>query len=168
MNSLFSLNIPFRHYISRVFFGLSLSLATSAFGHGEEEHGNHDAKHGGFVMMYLEMHFELVLPEGGGIQLYYSDPMRMDLPAAVVSDVAVEIERGGNQIEPVTMQISDSGDHWTGTSSPVVSPETIVRVAFMFQGEPFVLDIPAAVFPALSEHANHSLVQLTKDASVDH
>lgn len=136
-----------------------------AFGHGEEEHGNHDAKHGGFVMMYLDMHFELVVPEQGGIQLYYSDPLRNDLPAAVVADVSVEIERSGNNIEPVAMMISASGDHWMGDSMPVTNIEDIVRVAFLFQGEPFVLDIPAMVLPrfmdtptpvvAESEHAGH-------------
>ena len=136
-----------------------------AFSHGEEEHGNHDAKHGGFVMMYLEMHFELVLPEQGGIQLYDSDSLRNDLPAAVVADVSVEIERHGKDIEPVTMMISDSGDHWMGESTPVTSIDDIVRVAFLYQGEPFVLDIPAMVLPrfmdaptsvvAESEHAGH-------------
>ena len=142
-----------------------LSIPALALGHGEEEHGNHDAKHGGFVMMYLDMHFELVVPEQGGIQLYYSDPLRNDLPAAVVADVSVEIERSGNSIEPVDMMISASGDHWMGESTPVTNIDDIVRVAFLFQGEPFVLDIPAMVLPrfmdaptpviAESEHAGH-------------
>lgn len=142
-----------------------MSIPVLALGHGEEEHGNHDAKHDGFVMMYLEMHFELVVPEQGGIQLYYSDALRNDLPAAVVADVSVEIERSGNNIEPVAMMISASGDHWMGESTPVTSIDDIVRVAFLFQGEPFVLDIPAMVLPrfmdaptpviAESEHAGH-------------
>lgn len=140
-------------------------LPSLALGHGEEEHGNHDAKHGGFVMMYLDMHFELVVPERGGIQLYYSDPLRNDLPAAVVADVSVEIERRGYSIEPVAMMISANGDHWMGESTAVTSIDDIVRVAFLFQGEPFVLDIPAMVLPrfmdaptpvvAESEHAGH-------------
>ena len=98
-------------------------------------------------MMFLELHFELVVPDEGGVQLYYSDAMRMELPAAVVSDVAIEIEREDYEIESVPMQISDSGDHWMGSSKPVVNPGSIVRVAFLFQGEPFVLDIPAMVLP---------------------
>lgn len=110
-------------------------------------HEDHASRHGGFVMMFLEMHFEIVVPDAGGVQIYYSDPLRTPLPAAVVSDVAVEIERPGNSIESVFMTISDSGEAWEGESSPVENPETIVRVAFLFQGEPFVLDIPAAVFP---------------------
>lgn len=114
-------------------------------------HEDHGARHGGFVMMFLQMHFELVLPSEGGVQIYYSDPMRMELPASVVADVAVEIERPDRSIEPVMMQISDSGDSWQGGSTPVTNPESIVRVAFMFQGEPFILDIPAMVFPGVGE-----------------
>lgn len=119
-------------------------LVVATFSNAHEDHGS---RHGGFVMMFLELHFELVVPDEGGVQLYYSDAMRMELPAAVVSDVAIEIEREDYEIESVPMQISDSGDHWMGSSKPVVNPGSIVRVAFLFQGEPFVLDIPAMVLP---------------------
>ena len=51
------------------------------------------------------------------------------------------------------MSISDDGGHWGGDSSPIINPDSIVRLAFLFQGEPFVLDIPASVFPEPSnEH----------------
>ena len=46
-------------------------------------------------MMFLEMHFEIVAPDTGGVRIYYSNEMRIDMPASVVSDVAVEIERPG-------------------------------------------------------------------------
>ncbi len=126
-------------FVCAIFLGGLINISSA--------HEDHGARHGGFVMMFLEMHFELVIPDDGGVHLYYSDTMRMELPAAVVSDVAVEIERSGHAIESVPMMISDSGDHWMGSSEPVVDPESIVRVAFLFQGEPFVLDIPAMVFP---------------------
>ncbi len=146
-------------------FVLITAIPSLAFGHGEEMHGNHDAKHGGFVMMFLEMHFELVVREEGGVQLYYSDPMRVDLPASVVADVTVEIEREGSATEPVPMMISMAGDFWEGESQSLKSENDIVRVGFLFQGEPFVLDIPAMVLPqfmdapmpvvAESPHAGH-------------
>jgi len=104
-------------------------------------------------MMFLEMHFEIVAPDTGGVRIYYSNEMRIDMPASVVSDVAVEIERPGGIYESVTMSISDDGGHWGGDSSPIINPDSIVRLAFLFQGEPFVLDIPASVFPEPSnEH----------------
>lgn len=129
-----------------------------------QAHEDHASRHGGFVMMFLEMHFEIVVPDEGGVQIYYSDPMRTPLPAAVVSDVAVEIERAGNNIESVFMRISDSGEAWEGESSPVEDPETIVRVAFLFQGEPFVLDIPAAVFP---EETDANSMEMPMDDTSD-
>src|SRR5688500_8299108 len=69
--------------------------------HGGAAHGNHDPHHDGFVSMYLDLHIELVLPASGGVQLYYTDAARAELPAAVVSDVAVEIERKGAKPETV-------------------------------------------------------------------
>jgi|GEM_PF-915901 len=110
-------------------------------------HEDHSSRHGGFVMMFLDLHFELVVPPEGGVALYYSDSMRMPMPAAVVSDVAIEIERADSGIESVLMRISDSGEAWEGDSNPVTQEDSIVRVAFLFQGEPFVLDIPYSVFP---------------------
>ena len=116
-------------------------------------HEDHNSRYGGFVMMFLEMHFEIVAPETGGVRIYYSNEMRIDMPASVVSDVAVEIERSGGIYESVIMSISDDGGHWGGDSSPIINPDSIVRLAFLFQGEPFVLDIPASVFPEPSnEH----------------
>ena len=44
------------------------------------------------------------------------------------------------------MSISDDGGHWGGDSSPIINPDSIVRLAFLFQGEPFVLDIQQVFF----------------------
>ncbi len=132
-------------FLVLLFFATKLSYA----------HEDHNSRHGGFVMMFLEMHFEIVAPDTGGVRIYYSNEMRIDMPASVVSDVAVEIERPGGIYESVTMSISDDGGHWGGDSSPIINPDSIVRLAFLFQGEPFVLDIPASVFPEPSnEHGD--------------
>ena len=117
-------------------------------------HEDHNSRYGGFVMMFLEMHFEIVVPNSGGLKIYYSNEMRIEMPASVVSDVAVEIERPGGTFESVSMFISDDGGHWGGDSTPIIDPDSIIRLAFLFQGEPFVLDIPASVLPESSnEHS---------------
>ena len=117
-------------------------------------HEDHNSRYGGFVMMFLEMHFEIVVPDNGGLKIYYSNEMRIEMPASVVSDVAVEIERPGGTFESVSMFISDDGGHWGGDSTPIIDPDSIIRLAFLFQGEPFVLDIPASVLPESSnEHS---------------
>lgn len=123
---------------------LALGLPALALAHGDEPHGDHDAKHAGFVMMYEDIHFETVAVPTGGIQLYFTDAQRSDLPAATVSDVAVEIERKGSAIESVTMAISAAGDFWEGAAKPVVETDAIVRVGFLYAGKPLLLDVPAS------------------------
>ena len=134
-----------------------LGIPGLASGHGDEPHGSHDASFGGLVMMYIDLHFEVVLPEEGGVQLYYSDATRAPLPAAVVSDVLVEILRKDAPAETVVMSASDAGDYWLGNSMPVTSPETIVRISFVFQDEPVVFELPARLFPAFMEKMQESM-----------
>src|SRR5690606_26086590 len=121
---------------------LAVLLGSGALAHEGEEHGNHDAAHGGFVMMYGDLHFELVAKAMGEVELYYSDAARAPLPAATASDVVVEIERTDGTTENVDMSINDDGAAWVGKAAPLTAPEDIVRVGFVFEGEPLVLDIP--------------------------
>jgi hypothetical protein len=146
----------FRHPVSAV---LTLMIATLAgvvaaqdqAGHGGPAHGNHDPHHDGFVSMYLDLHIELVLPASGGVQLYYTDATRAELPAAVFSDVAVEIERKRAKPETVTMSISPGGDFWQGKSKVVTDAEAMIRVAFLFEGKPVILEVPARNLPRLAK-----------------
>jgi hypothetical protein len=135
--------------------GLLFSLAflpALALAHGDEEHGDHDAAHGGFVMMYEDLHFEVTALPAGGIQVYFTDAQRSELPAATVSDVAVEIERMGAPIESVTMAMSAGGDFWEGASQPATEADAIVRVGFFYAGKPLMLDVPvSALVPAEAE-----------------
>lgn len=124
--------------------------------HGGPAHGNHDPYHDGFVTMYLDLHIELVLPATGGVQLYYTDATRAELPAAVVSDVAVEIERKRGKPETVTMSISPSGDFWQGKSKVMDDAEAMIRVAFLFDGKPVLLEVPARNLPRFSAMANNA------------
>jgi hypothetical protein len=121
---------------------LAAPLALRA--HNGVVHGDHDAHHGGFVMMYRDLHCEVVVQSQGTVQLYLTDAARADLPAAVVSDVTVEIERKGAPIENVRMAISAGGDFWEGKSRPVSPKDTTVHAAFVFQREPVVVNLPAS------------------------
>ena len=134
-----------------VLLTLTFLSPVRAVAHGDEVHGSHDASFGGLVMMYIDLHFEVVLGEEGGVSLYYSDASRAPLPAAVVSDVQVDILRDGAAIETVSMSASDAGDYWSGDSTEITEKETIVRVAFVFQGEPVVFELPARIFPSMME-----------------
>lgn len=123
---------------------LVLALPNFALAHGDEVHGDHDARHGGFVMMYVDLHFEVVALPEGGVRVYYTDAARSELPAATVSDVVVEIARPGSATEYVAMAVSASGDFWEGSSQPVADPQATVSVGFLYEGEPLMLDVPAS------------------------
>lgn len=132
--------------VSLFSFGMLPALAHA---HGDKPHGDHDAAHGGFVLMYEDLHFEVTAVPAGGIQVYFTDAQRSELPAATVSDMAVEIERKSMPIESVTMAISAGGDFWEGASKPAVEPDAIVRVGFFYAGKPLLLDVPvSSLLPA--------------------
>jgi hypothetical protein len=124
--------------------------------HGGPTHGDHNPHHGGFVSMYLDLHIEVVALERGGIQVYYTDAMRAELPASVVSEVEVQIERKRVKPETVTMRISSGGDFWEGDSKVLSDPEAIIRVAFLFQGKPVILEVPARNLPQFEHPPGHS------------
>ena len=108
-------------------------------------HGDHNPHHGGVVLMYgMDLHYEIVLSPGGKVQLWLSDGTREDLPAAIVSDVAVEIDRTGGKREIIDMKISDTGESWEGQGVAVKENDTVLNLAFVFRGEPAVVSLPTS------------------------
>src|SRR5690349_19340297 len=106
-------------------------------------HGDHNPHHGGIVLMYgMDLHYEVVLSPGGKIQLWLSDGARDDLPAAAVSDVAVEIERSGGKRETVDMAIGATGENWEGQGSVVKDTDAVLHLAFVFHDEAAVVSFP--------------------------
>jgi hypothetical protein len=147
-----------------------LAAPLSAFAHNGVVHGDHDAHHGGFVMMYRDLHCEVVLKAGGEVQLYYTDAMRADLPASVVSQVAVEIEKSPGKSETVAMGLSAGGDYWEGKAKTPVTAASMLHVAFVFQAEPVVVNLPAntllmpkpaAVKPASAAKPDHDMAGMS-------
>jgi hypothetical protein len=122
-------------------------------------HGDHNPHHGGIVLMYGgDLHYEVVLSADGKVELYLSDSMRADLPAALVSDVVVEIERNGKR-EAVDMQIGDSGEFWQGKASAVKEEGSVLHLAFVFRGEAAVVEFPASALMGAGRQ------QLIKDSA---
>jgi hypothetical protein len=120
-------------------------------------HGDHNPHHGGIVLMYgMDLHYEIVLSPGGKVQLWLSDAAREDLPAATVSDVAVEIERSGGKREAVDMTIGDTGESWEGHGTAVKEDGTVLHLAFVFRGDPAIVSFPAS---ALMGAGRERLVQ---------
>jgi hypothetical protein len=124
-------------------------LAAQMQMHGSSMHGDHNPHNGGAVNMYGMIHYEIVVPPAGGVRVYITDEMRNDLPATAVSNLKAEIVRPGGAIEPVRMAISPTGEFWAGRSKPVTNPKSVVRIAFMLQGERVLVEMDGETFPDL-------------------
>jgi hypothetical protein len=105
-------------------------------------HGDHNPRHGGAVLMLRDLHYEIVFEPAGRVAVYFSDAVRKDLPASVVSDVYIEIDRPKHRVERIEMAIDASGESWEGKAMPVKQEDAIVRVAFTFQGDATSVDLP--------------------------
>jgi hypothetical protein len=106
-------------------------------------HGDHNPHHGGVVMMKGDLHYELVFdPTGRAHQLYFSDAIRDDLPAAFASAASLVLKRPGEPEEIVPLQIDGTGESWIGSGRPVADPRgTTVRVSFTVENEPYWVDV---------------------------
>lgn len=105
-------------------------------------HGDHNPHHGGAVLMLRDLHYEIVFEPAGRVVVYFSDAVRKDLPASVVSDVYIEIDRPKHRVERIDLAIDASGESWEGKAMPVKQDDAIVHVAFTFQGEATSVDLP--------------------------
>jgi hypothetical protein len=108
-------------------------------------HGDHNPKFGGLVLMNGELHFEVVMRRDGSYNVFFSDAVRAELPAATASGLTVTVTRTGQTPETVAMHIDDSGESWTGRGRTVDGPGATVRIAYSVSGKPYFIDVP---FPA--------------------
>ncbi len=95
--------------------------------------------------MYGELHFEVVLRRDGRHQVYFSDAVREELPAASAAAVALIIKRPGAPEEALQAAIDESGESWIARGAPVQEDdeeEATARVSFVAEGSPYWIDIP--------------------------
>jgi hypothetical protein len=113
---------------------------------GAVPHGDHSPHHGGAVLMLRDLHYEIVFEPGGRVAVFFTDAVRKDLPASVVSDVYIEIDRPKHKVERIEMAIDAVGESWEGKAQPVKQDDAMVRVAFTFQGEATSVDLPYKLY----------------------
>ncbi|HEY7290662.1 MAG TPA: hypothetical protein VH583_12575 [Vicinamibacterales bacterium] len=126
--------------------GATPTTAVEAPSGGAIPHGDHNPHHGGIVMMKGDLHYEVVFDATGHRhQLYFTDAVREDLPAALASEVALTIHRPGEADEPVPLQIDGTGESWIGSGRAVAHPDkTTVQVRFTIAHEPYSIELPFA------------------------
>ncbi len=118
------------------------ALATTTAAGDTVPHGDHNPRHGGLVLMNGDVHFEVVLGRNGAHQVYFSDAVRNELPAATASNVVVTTTQKGRPPETVALRIDETGESWTGRGQPIADPAATARVAYTLSGKSYFIDVP--------------------------
>lgn len=105
-------------------------------------HGDHTPHHGGLVLMNGDVHYEVVLGANGRHEVWFSDAMRNELPASIVSGVRIEVARPGAPIEPLDLAIDEAGEAWVATGRPLAGDGVMVSLRYLLDGKPYEIEIP--------------------------
>lgn len=105
-------------------------------------HGDHTPHHGGMVLMRDDLHYEVVFDREGRHRVWFSDGMRSELPASVVSQVTMRLERPDEPVEMLALAIDESGESWIASGRPVAGDKVSVKVSYTLDGTPYEIDLP--------------------------
>lgn len=110
-----------------------------------EPHGDHSPHRGGMVLMNGDIHYEVVLSRDGAHRIWFTDPVRSELPASVATNVTMTITRPGEADEVLKLAIDDSGESWLAHGRPVPGTDAYVKITYAMQGEPHEVEIPFVI-----------------------
>jgi len=117
--------------------------AAGASGHSAgAPHGDHSPHHGGTVLMDRDLHYEIVIEPAGRYAVYFTDAVRSDLPAAVASDVVIEVDRQKGEVERIALAVDASGECWEGRGAPVATLDASIHVGFTTKLGVVDVDLP--------------------------
>lgn len=108
-------------------------------------HGDHSPHKGGMVLMNGDMHYEVVFSREGRHRIWFSDPVRAELPASVATGVIMTITREGEPPEVLALAIDDTGESWIASGRPVVGDGAYVKIGYALQGEPHEVELPFVI-----------------------
>lgn len=108
-------------------------------------HGDHSPHKGGMVLMNGDIHYEVVLSRDGAHRIWFTDPVRAELPASVATNVRMVITRPGEPDEVLPLSIDDSGESWIAKGRPVPGNDAYVKITYAMQGEPHEVEVPFVI-----------------------
>jgi hypothetical protein len=110
-------------------------------------HMDHTPRHGGLVLMKGDTHLEVALNSDGNCQAYFTDAVRMELPASFASEVTLGLAGPRQRREEAMLKIDTSGKAWVGRLQTIDDPDAIVRIAYVARGEaPYWIDVPLSAW----------------------
>ena len=105
-------------------------------------HGDHTPHHNGIVLMYGDLHYEVLLNRDGRHRVWFSNAVREDLPASVARDVRMTVTRPNEPAEAIALEIDEAGESWTAQGKPVGGDGVMVKLSYAIRGEPHEIEIP--------------------------
>ncbi len=108
-------------------------------------HGDHSPHKGGMVLMNGDMHYEVVFSRDGKHRIWFSDPVRAELPASVATGVTMVITREKDAPEVLKLDIDDSGESWLANGRPVEGDGAYVKITYALQGESHEVELPFVI-----------------------
>ncbi len=108
-------------------------------------HGDHTPHRGGMVLMNGDLHYEVVFSRDGRHRVWFSDPVRAELPASIATGVTMAITRGEEPPEMLKLAIDDSGESWIASGRPVVGDDVYVKISYALLGEPHEVELPFVI-----------------------
>ena len=107
-----------------------------------EPHGDHRPAHGGIVLMSGDLHYEVVFDRQGRHRVWFTDEVRMELPASVASQVRMIVARPGAPPEQLDLAIDETGESWVANGTAVEGENVTVTVSYTVQGTPYEIELP--------------------------
>ena len=102
------------------------------------------AKHGGVVFKGGPLHLEFVLLAPTRYAVYFNGTSGEELPASIVSDVSLSIQRTGRPAENLTLRIDDAGKSWLANGSADAAPISAARISYRFRGRAEQAEAPVS------------------------
>jgi hypothetical protein len=136
-----------RAYVGRVGTPVSATAAPSPAIDVALAHQDHQARHGGLLLMNGDAHFEVTVSPDGTCRVYFTDAVRNDLPPTYASAVTIELTSRNDQRQTIPLQMDAARNVWIGQAELVDDPQTVVRVWYATVGEPpYEIDLPLSAF----------------------
>ena len=147
VGALTGLVIGTRAYVVRHGLPFAESRAQSLEPGATVPHMDHTPRHGGLVLMKGDTHLEVVLKSDGTCEAYFTDAVRMELPASFASEVSLGLASLKQRRQEALLHIDASGRAWVGRLQIIDDPDAIVRIAYVARGEaPYWIDVPLSAW----------------------
>ena len=136
-------NLRAQTVISAIFPSHEHHHAPSANGTAQP-HTDHNPHHRGVLTMHGNIHHEAVIEQSGRVTVHFTDAYRRSISPSVVSEMEVILNPDEPNEEVLKLQPDSTDSYWLGRGKPVNGAGVVVQVAYVFEDEPYAIEIDIA------------------------